>query len=196
MVSRAWLCIISLLTCFFILGCASIRFSKEAPEAKDFHPQTLALIALEAGGYEGVKEPLEEMILGELKRRNWFRQVWGPGEIYRLMEQNEEIRRLMGDYLAKLRQLNFSDGELSKKIFSLTGMEAFLLVSVDFWYYTKEAGENIAKVGLTMKLYDTKTGKQMWKGGHHQAVSYVLMKPELTNLAKEVVKQMIGVMPH
>jgi hypothetical protein len=92
--------------------------------------------------------------------------------------------------------VNFSDPELSKEIGKIAGIDAFILVSVDYWYYTKEVDKNIAKVGLGIKMFDALTGALIWKAGHYLAEDYVFMKPDLSKIAGDVVKQMIGFMPH
>jgi hypothetical protein len=101
----------------------------------------------------------------------------------------------MTDYLSKLRTVNFSDPELSKVIGKLTNVDAFLLVSVDTWNYTVEKGDKVAKVSLGMKLYEASTGKIMWKSGHQIADSYMLIKPGLPKVARNVVSEMVGYMP-
>ena len=102
----------------------------------------------------------------------------------------------MTDYLSKLRTVNFSDPDLSKKMGEMAKVDAFLLVSVDIWNYTVEKGDKVAKVSLGMKLYEAATGKIMWKAGHQIADSYILIKPDLPKVARNVVKEMVDYMPH
>ena len=75
-------------------------------------------------------------------------------------------------------------------------IDAFLLVSVDDWEYFVERDEKLAKVGITMELYDVSTGKLMWKAGHTIKNDYMLIKPELPKIARDVVRKMINYMPH
>ncbi|MCK7467272.1 MAG: hypothetical protein MZU91_03365 [Desulfosudis oleivorans] len=81
---------------------------------------------------------------------------------------------------------------MSKKIGELANVDAFLLVSVDEWEYTVEKDEKVAKVGMTMQLYEASTGKLMWKAGHDITESYILIKPELPKVARDVVRKMIS----
>ena len=85
---------------------------------------------------------------------------------------------------------------MSKKIGELAKVDAFLLVSVDEWDYTVEKDEKVAKVGMTMKLYEASTGKLMWKAGHDITESYMFIKPDLPKVARDVVRKMIVFMPH
>ena len=102
----------------------------------------------------------------------------------------------MADYLSKLRMLDYSDPDLSKKIGQLAKTDAFLMISVDDWEYYVERDKKMAKVGLTMELYDTSTGKLMWKAGYAVAEDYVIMKPDLPKIAQNVARKMISYMPH
>jgi hypothetical protein len=177
-------------------GCGGIRFSEVAPEAKDFHPQSIALISLDVGGYEDAREVVDGIIAGELARKNWFRAIVSAKKFQLLLQGSEDLRKAAVDYLAKLKMVNFSDPELSSRIGKIAGIDAFVLVSVDYWYYTKEGDKNIAKVGLGIRMINADTGALVWKAGHYLAADYVIMKPELSGMAGDVVKQMIMRMPH
>ncbi|MDO8724189.1 MAG: hypothetical protein Q7J31_18465 [Syntrophales bacterium] len=181
---------------FMLCGCGGIRFSQAAPEAKDFHPQSVALLSLNMGGREELREALDRIITGELTDRKWFRRVLSAQTVSGLLRDNEALRKATSEYLAKLKAVNFSDSELSGKIGELAGIDAFLFVDLDYWYYTQEADKNLAKVGLGMKMINAKTGALIWKAVHHLAPDYVFLKPELNAVAVDVVEQMVGVMPH
>jgi hypothetical protein len=191
--------------CFFYLamllipvfgGCGGIRFSQVAPEAKDFHPKSVVLLSLDVGGYEDAREVVDGIIASELARKKWFDTVVSAQEFQDKVQGNKDLRKAAEGYLAKLKTVNFSDPELSKEIGKIAGIDAFILVSVDYWYYTKEVDKNIAKVGLGIKMFDALTGALIWKAGHYLSEDYVFMKPDLSKIAGDVVKQMIGFMPH
>ena len=84
---------------------------------------------------------------------------------------------------------------LSKKIGEKSQVDAFFVISIDFWSYTKENDKKIGKVGLGIKMIEASTGKIMWKAGHHKTESYMLIKPDLANVAKDLIKTMVGEMP-
>jgi hypothetical protein len=54
----------------------------------------------------------------------------------------------------------------------------------------------VAKVGLGIKMVDAGTGKILWKAGHHITEKYLLIKPKLNDVAKDLVKKMLAEMPH
>jgi hypothetical protein len=67
---------------------------------------------------------------------------------------------------------------------------------VDVWEYTMLGGDKIARVGISLRLVDTKSGKTMWKAGHQVTEEYRFLKPELTSLGRSMVRKMVDRMPH
>ena len=111
------------------------------------------------------------------------------------MESDEELRQAVAEYLAKLRNVNFSDPDLSGRIGDLTRTEAFLLVRVDYWNYTTENDKKVGKVSLTVTLIEAKTGKTIWKAVHNRVSDYVIIKPDLPDVARDPDREMVGYMP-
>ena len=183
------------------IACSGLRFSQLAPEAKDFHPQKVAVFPVEMLNYEeakGSRGVVEQIVAGSLVEKNWFANIMDTESLNSLLLTNEELNKAMTEYLSKLRTVNFSDPDLSKKIGELTKVDAFLLVSVDVWDYTVEKDEKVAKVGMTMQLYEASTGKLMWKAGYDITESYKFefLKPDLPRIAGDVTRGMIVFMPH
>jgi hypothetical protein len=182
---------------FTLTACGGLRYSQVSPEAKDFHPHKIAIFPVEiVGSNEEARGAVEQIVAGVLAEKKWFSDIIDAESLNRQLSANAELRKAMTDYLSKLRTVNFSDPELSKVIGQLMNADSFLLVSVDAWNYTVEKGDKVAKVSLGMKLYEAGTGKIMWKSGHQIADSYMLLRPALPKVAREVVTEMIGYMPH
>jgi hypothetical protein len=179
-----------------LIACGGLRFSQLDPAAKDYHPGRIAVFPADVATYEEARAPIEQIVSGVLMEKKWFSDVIDAANLNRQMQANEELRKAMMDYMSKLQTLNFSDAALSKKIGELTKTDAFLLVSVDYWNYTVEKDKNLAKVSIGLRLIDGPSGKVMWKAGHHLADSYLLLKPELSKVARSVVKDMVREMPH
>ena len=186
-----------LLLIMSLAACGGLRFSQVMPEAKDFHPKTVAIFPVEiAGNNEEARGSVEQIVAGVLAEKKWFPDIIDTESLNRQLLVNVELRKTMVDYLSKLRTVNFSDPDLSKKMGELAKIDAFLLVTVDTWNYTVEKGDKVGKVSLGMKLYEASTGKIMWKAGHQIADSYMLIKPDLPKVARNVVKEMVDYMPH
>jgi hypothetical protein len=178
-------------------ACGGLRYSQVFPEAKDFHPRKIVIFPVEiVGSNEEARGSVEQIVAGVLAEKKWFADIMDTETLNRQLLANNELRKIMTDYLTKLRTVNFSDPDLSKKIGELTKADAFLLVSVDTWNYTVEKGDKVGKVSLGMQFYEAATGKIMWKAGHQIADSYMLLKPSLPKVARNVVIEMIAYMPH
>jgi hypothetical protein len=181
------------------IGCSELRFSQLAPDAKDFHPQRVAVFPVEVWNHKEMtdsREAVEQIVAGTLVEKKLFPSVMYTESLNKQIQANEELHKAITVYLSKLRQLNFSDPDLSRKIGELAKIDAFLLVSVDDWEYTVEHDNKLAKVGITMELYDVSTGKLMWKAGHDITEDYMIIKPDLLKIAQDVTRKMIGYMPH
>lgn len=188
---------ILLIFVFALTACAGLRFSQVSPKAADFHPKKIAVFPVEViGNNEEARGAVEQVVAGVLAEKKWFSDIIDAESLNRQLVANAELRKVMTDYLSKLKTVNFSDPDMSKRIGELAGVDAFLLVSVDIWNYTIEKGDKVAKVSLGMKLYETASGECMWKAGHQIADSYTLFKPELSKVARNVARDMIAEMPH
>jgi hypothetical protein len=169
----------TVLSLLMILGCGGLRYSQAAPEAKDFRPKTVGVLPADPGTYEEARGVIDEIIA-----------------VSRQLQSNEEFRKAVAEYLAKLKMVNFSDPELSKIIGRIARVDAFLVVNVDYWQYTMENKEKLAKVGVGIKMIDANTGIVMWRASHHESENYRWMKPELVNVAKKLAAMMMDEMPH
>jgi hypothetical protein len=187
--------IILISTVLSVIGCGGLRYSQLDPAAKDYHPKRIAVFTADVGTFEEARQPIEQIVPGVLMDKKWFSDVTDTASLNRQMNSNPELNKTMVDYLAKLNTVNYSDAALSKKIGELTKTDAFLLVAVDFWNYTVEK-DKLAKVSIGLKLIDAETGKIMWKAGHQLKKTYTFFKPELADVARSVVSDMVNEMPH
>ncbi len=181
------------------IACSGLRFSQLASEAGDFHPKRVIIFPLEMVMPEGTKEvraEVEKNIEGALIEKKWFTFVAGTESFNSQLLANEELNKAMTEYLAKLQTVNFSDPNLSRKIGELLNVDAFLMVSVDSWDYIVVKDDKKAFVGMTMKLYEASTGKLMWKAGYDIKEDYMLIKPDLIKVARDVTRKLIAYMPH
>jgi hypothetical protein len=181
---------------FSTIACGGLRFSQLDPAAKDYHPKRIAVFPADVGTYEEARNHIEQIVPGVLMEKKWFSDITDTASLNRQVQSNDELRKTMTDYLSKLQTLNYSDTALSGKIGELAKTDAFLLVAVDYWNYTVEKNKKLAKVSIGMKLIDAETGKIMWKAGHHRTESYMLLKPELSDVARSVVGDLVKEMPH
>ncbi|MCX5839139.1 MAG: hypothetical protein NTW71_11575 [Deltaproteobacteria bacterium] len=184
-----------LLALFLLSACGGLRYSQVAREAKDFHPQKVAVLPADVGTYEEARGIVEQIVAGVLVDKKWFTDVVDAATIVNQLQSNEDYRRTVLDYLVKLKTINVSDSNLSKKIGETSQVDAFIVINVDFWNYTRENDKKFGKVGLGIKMVEASTGRIMWKAGHHEAESYMLFRPDLADVAEDLIKTMVGEMP-
>lgn len=187
---------VAVLLALMLFGCGGLRYSQVAPEAKDFHPKTIGVLPVDVGTYEEARGVIDQIAAGVLVDKRWFTDVVAADTISNQIKSNDELQKVVFDYLSKLKTVNFSDPELSRKIGELSKIEAFLVINVDYWNYTKENDKKVAKVGIGIKMINAGTGTILWKAGHHEAEDYMLIRPKLPDVAKDLIKKMIGEMPH
>jgi hypothetical protein len=184
-----------ILVLFLLSACGGLRYSQVAPEAKDFHPKRVAILPADVGTNEEARGAVEPVFAEVLLDKKWFTEVIDAATIVNQVLYNEEYKRATVDYLVKLKTINTSDAELSKKIGAQSQVDAFFVITVDFWNYTIENDKKFGKVGLGIKMIEASTGKIMWRAGHQQAESYMLIKPDLPDVAKDLIKTMLAEMP-
>jgi hypothetical protein len=193
---KTWKTVVSIVLLLGILGCGGLRYSEISPEARDFHPRRIVVLPADTRVFAEAKGNIDRLFAEVLSERKWFADVVGGEAIGRRMESDEVFRQVITDYLAKLANVSFSDPALSGKFGELTGAEAFLLVRVDYWNYTTENDKKIAKVSLSITLIEAKTGKTFWTAVHHRISDYMIIKPDLPDVARGLIREMIGYMPH
>jgi hypothetical protein len=179
-----------------VAGCEGLRFVQTSDEAKTFHPKSIGVLPADVGIHQDAAGKIDGIIAEVLVRTKWYQTVVGGEEIRKRIETNEELKKSVDVYLAKLQELNFSDPELCKVISDLCGIEALLIPTVDTWEYTMLGGDKIARVGLSVKLVDTKTGKTIWKAAHQVTEEYRFLKPDLSSMGRAVVRKIVDRMPH
>jgi hypothetical protein len=180
------------------VACEGLHFNQLAPEAKNFHPQRIAVFPIEVWNHKEVdsRVVVEQIVASSLVEKKFFTDVTDVENLKKQIKESEELRKVKDEYFDKLKMLTFSDPDLSKKMGELAKIDAFILLSVDEWKYTAVGDEKKAQVAMTMEMYDVSTGKWVWKANHSITSDYVLIKPELPKIARDVANKMIEYIPH
>ncbi|MBN1365728.1 MAG: hypothetical protein JW976_13045 [Syntrophaceae bacterium] len=181
-----------------VVACGGLHFNQLAPEALDFHPQRIAIFPIDVWNNKesDSRAVVEQIVAGTLIEKRLFINVTDVEDLQKQLLANEELRKAKDEYLSKLRLLNFYDSDLSRKIGKKIQVDAFLVISVDEWKYFEQGDKKLAQVGLTMEMYDVLTGKLMWKASHTITRDYMLLKPGLPEIARDVAGKMAYYMPH
>lgn len=190
-----WLSILVVVT-FVIASCGGLRYSQVTKDAGKFHPKSIGVLDIRVGGYPEARDSADEIITGILVEKKWFSSVVSAKKLRERMTSEEGVRDAVDEYLMKLEKVSYSDPELSRKIGEIYTIDAFLVVTVDFWTHTTEGKDKVAKVGFSMDLVEAESGSIIWKAGHHEVKKYKIFKPDISKLARGVSKKLIAHMPH
>ena len=196
MKTKTWMATVIALPLLVILGCGGLRYSEVSPEARDFHPRRIAILPADTRAFAAARGDIDRLFTEVLKEQKWFADVVGGEAVGRRMESDEPFRQVVTDYLGKLANVNFSDPVLSGRLGELTGADAFILVRVDYWNYTTTDDGKIAKVSLTVTLVEAKTGKTIWTASHYKISGAKIIEPALPDVARALIREMVGYMPH
>ena len=196
MATKKWIMAVSALLVLGIPGCGGLRYSEVSPDAWNFHPRRIAVLPSDTKAFTEAKGDVDRLFAEVLNEKKWFDTVTGGEALSRRMESDEMLRQVITDYMAKRSRLTFSDPVLSAKLGELVDAEAFLLVRVDYWNYTTEKNKKIAKVSLSIEMIEAHTGKILWIAAHQRISDYMIIKPDLPDVARTLIREMIGQMPH
>jgi len=183
--------------CVMLASCGGLRYSQVAPGIDTFHPEKICVLSVNPGVYEKeAGDVAGDLIVDVVRGKGWFSTVLSPKDVAKLTERDENLRKAVADYLAKLKTVHFSDPDLSRHIGQACNADAFLVVDVNFWNYTTQGDDTLAKAGFNMELIAARTGQIMWKADHCATKEYTWFKPDLTSFARSVARDMIDQMPH
>lgn len=186
---------ISFVLVLFFLGCGGLRYNQMHSEGKDFHPKRIGILPVAVGSFAEAQGIIDQAVATALTEKKWFSRVVSEEALIRQAGTNPELQEAIAAYLDKLDKLNYSDPELTQKIGELSQVDALLIVSLDFWNYTRDADTKIAKVGLGMRMANVVTGTLIWEARHFTAERFIVIKPELADIAISLTKEMAGYMP-
>jgi len=178
-----------------ILGCNGIRYSEVSPDARDFHPRRITVLPSDSRTFPEAGSDVDRLFHEVLSEQKWFDDVVGGEAVGRRLKSDEVFRKAVTDYQAKLEKVSFSDPLLSKTLGELTGAEALLLVRVDSWNHTTEKDNKVARVGFSIRMVEAKTGRILWTAVHHKIRDYLIIRPELPDVARDLIREMVGYMP-
>lgn len=175
-----------------LVGCGAGSFFQTSPDGGERSWRKVAVFPAEAGGNAEAGAAVEAALV-ELMTANKLEVTMPPVLSAKLSAR--DLQRTVGDYTRKLYILNFSDPELSKQIGEALEIDAFVLPKVEYWGYSKKEGDkDIAKIGIGLILIEAKTGRVLWRGVKYETREYLLLKPPLAGVARDLLKKMVNEM--
>jgi len=188
--------IIAIVTYVLLLaGCGGLQESWEGPGARVFRPQTIAVLPPMSSQYDSAREDIQEVLAIALNKQNTVERVISPENVTDIFQASKEAFDSLVFYFSRLEMTGQSDKDSAIKLGNALRVDSFLVVRVNSWEYVRKEGDNVGRVGLSLRLVDAATGTTVWKARHERSSSYMFIKPNLKDIAKELADEMIKYMP-
>lgn len=187
----ALLCLIPLL----VASCGGLQEVWEGPGAKMFRPQAIAVLPPMASQYDNAREDIQEVLSASLNKGGHIERVMSPENVTDIFQASKEAFDALVFYFSRLEMTGQSDKDSAVKLGKALNVDSFLVVRVNSWEYMRKEGDNVGRVGLSLRLVDATTGTTVWKARHEKSSSYMFYRPNLKDIAKELAAEMIQAMP-
>ena len=187
----ALLCLIPLL----VASCGGLQEVWEGPGAKMFKPQAIAVLPPMASQYDNAREDIQEVLSGSLNKAAHIERVVSPENVTDIFQGSKEAFDALVFYFSRLEMTGQSERDSAVKLGKALNVDSFLVVRVNSWEYMRKEGDNVGRVGLSLRLVDATTGTTVWKARHEKSSSYMFYRPNLKDIAKELAAEMIQAMP-
>lgn len=178
-----------------IAGCGGLQEVWEGPGAKMFRPQAIAVLPPMASQYDNAREDIQEVLSGSLNKTANIERVVSPENVTDIFQGSKEAFDALVFYFSRLEMTGQSDKDSAVKLGKALNVDSFLVVRVNSWEYIRKEGDNVGRVGLSLRLIDATTGTTVWKARHERSSSYMFYRPNLKDVAKELAAEMIKAMP-
>jgi hypothetical protein len=176
-------------------GCGGLQEVWEGPGARVFRPQAIAVLPPMSSQYDSAREDIQEVIASALNRIAHIERVVAPEQVTDVFQASKEAFDALVFYFSRLEMTGQSDKESAVKLGKALNVDSFLIVRVNSWEYVRKEGDNAGRVGLSLRLIDATNGTTVWKARHERASSYMFFKPNLKDVARDLVDEMIKQMP-
>lgn len=187
----ALLCLIPLL----VASCGGLQEVWEGPGAKMFRPQAIAVLPPMASQYDNAREDIQEVLSSSLNKAAHIERVVSPENVTDIFQGSKEAFDALVFYFSRLEMTGQSERDSAVKLGKALNVDSFLVVRVNSWEYMRKEGDNVGRVGLSLRLVDATTGTTVWKARHEKSSSYMFYRPNLKDIAKELAAEMIQAMP-
>jgi hypothetical protein len=179
----------------FVTGCGGLQEVWEGPGAKMFRPQAIAVLPPMASQYDSAREDIQDVLSGALIKVASIERVVSPESVTDIFQGSKEAFDSLVFYFSRLEMTGQSDKESAIKLGKALNVDSFLVVRVNSWEYIRKEGDNVGRVGVSLRLVDATTGTTVWKARHEKSSSYMFFRPNLKDVAKDLAREMISYMP-
>ncbi len=176
-------------------GCGGLQEMWEGPGGKAFRPQSIAVLPPMASQYDSAREDIQELLAASISKTGQIERVVQAEQVTDIFQGSKEAFDSLVFYFSRLEMTGRSDKDSAIKLGKALNVESFLIVRIKAWEYARKDGDNVGRVGLSLRLIDATTGTTIWKARHESSSSYMFFRPNLKDIAKELTDEMIKYMP-
>jgi PBP1b-binding outer membrane lipoprotein LpoB len=184
-----------ILLILLVAGCGGLQEVWEGPGARIFRPQAIAVLPPMASQYDSAREDIQQVLSDEINKTSGIERVVSPENVTDIFQASKEAFDALVFYFSRLEMTGQSDKDSAVKLGKALNVDSFLVVRVNSWEYMRKEGDNVGRVGLSLRLIDATTGTTVWKARHERSSSYMFYRPNLKDVAKELATEMIKAMP-
>jgi hypothetical protein len=178
-----------------VTSCGGLQEVWEGPGAKMFRPQAIAVLPPMASQYANAREDIQGVLSEAMNKTANIERVVSPENVTDIFQASKEAFDALVFYFSRLEMTGQSDKDSAVKLGKALNVDSFLVVRVNSWEYMRKEGDNVGRVGLSLRLVDATTGTTVWKARHERSSSYMFYRPNLKDVAKELAAEMIKAMP-
>ncbi len=178
-----------------VAGCGGLQEVWEGPGARMFRPQAIAVLPPMASQYDNAREDIQGVLSEAMNKTANIERVVSPENVTDIFQASKEAFDALVFYFSRLEMTGQSDKDSAVKLGKALNVDSFLVVRVNSWEYMRKEGDNVGRVGLSLRLVDATTGTTVWKARHERSSSYMFYRPNLKDVAKELAAEMIKAMP-
>jgi len=193
--SNTWRRVFLGLTLLLVTGCGGLQEVWEGPGALTFRPQAIAVLPPMASQYDSAREDIQDVLSGALANVAKVERVVSPESVTDIFQASKEAFDSLVFYFSRLEMTGQSDRDAATKLGKALNVDSFLVVRVNSWEYVRKEGDNVGRVGVSLRLIDATTGATVWKARHEKSESYMFYRPNLKTIAKELAVEMVEYMP-
>jgi hypothetical protein len=193
--SKRFLRLLPVICLLSLVSCGGLHEVWEGPGARVFRPQAIAVLPPMASQYDSAREDIQDVISSSLNRIAHIERVVAPEQVTDMFQASKEAFDSLVFYFSRLEVTGQSDKESAVKLGKALNVDSLLVIRVNSWEYTRKEGDNVGRVGFSLRLIDATNGTTVWKARHERSSSYMFFRPNLKDIAQDLADEMIKHMP-
>ncbi|HXH86623.1 MAG TPA: hypothetical protein VNI35_07335, partial [Nitrospira sp.] len=133
-------------------ACGGLQEVWEGPGARVFRPQAIAVLPPMASQYDSAREDIQDVLSSALANVAKIERVVSPQNVTDIFQASKEAFDSLVFYFSRLEMTGQSDKDAAIKLGKALNVDSFLVVRVNSWEYVRKEGDNVGRVGISLRL--------------------------------------------